>query len=427
MRLHTKTIILTKHNTIMPLFRQCLILFITILTICCLEHSNGFLQSRALLKSRKPQLLFNSKLSANDKNNNNNNDEERRNGFLVLLTVPVAWGSFEPATRFVYATDPALPSLLFSAAYYIVAAVTLLSLALFRTSEKWPVHGGLELGLYLFVGNLLQVLGLKTVPSDRAAFLLQLTTILVPLLEASRSKAVSKRTWLACFVALLGVAVMGLDTSQSSVQALSTHEIINMLPVLSNGDLMIAGAALSYSFHCIRLEKYAQTTSAVKLAASKAVTETVCTFLTILAVLWYSALSNPVGGPPLSTFASESGNEIINYVSNHPFIETNVIAAICWTGWVTVAYTIYAQSYGQSRVRPTTANLIYTIQPLCTALIAWSLLGESLGPFGWCGGLLIGLAVLLVALPSNSNADELPSSSVNNSQSIETTSDWDER
>ncbi|GAX24177.1 hypothetical protein FisN_4Lh266 [Fistulifera solaris] len=346
---------------------------------------------------------------------------ERRNAVLVLFTVPVAWGSFEPATRFLYATDPELPSLLFSVAYYFVAAVTLFSFTVlpqtsYDTDDKtmpWPVWGGLELGLYLFIGNLLQVLGLRTVPSDRAAFLLQLTTVIVPLLEAFRSKQVSSRTWCACLIALLGVGVMGLDNNDSA-------SLASPVLLLSNGDLMIGAAAVAYSFHCIRLEKYAQTTSAIQLAASKAVTETICSILAILAVLWYASSKSTSFGESdaglglLSSFALDSGNEITNYLSSHSSMMTNhmdlgVIAAICWTGWVTVAYTIYAQSYGQSRVQPTTANLIYTIQPICTALIAWFLLGESLGPLGWLGGSLIGLAVLLVAFPSDAastNADK---------------------
>jgi drug/metabolite transporter (DMT)-like permease len=364
--------------------------------------------SKTIANVRKSQHSFTSLHSQFSSDQEKAN--ERRNGALVLLTVPVAWGSFEPATRFLYATAPELPSLLFSVAYYFVAAVTLLSFTLLtRTSQytddktmQWPVWGGLELGLYLFVGNLLQVLGLRTVPSDRAAFLLQLTTVIVPLLEACRSKQVSSRTWCACLVALLGVGVMGLDSNDSASLASPVR--------VSNGDIMIGAAAVAYSFHCIRLEKYAQKTSAIQLAASKAVTETMCSFLAILTVLWYaSSTSTTLGGSSgglglLSTFAVDSGNEIATYVSNHPFmtsqIDFSVIAAICWTGWVTVAYTIYAQSYGQSRVQPTTANLIYTIQPICTSLIAWFLLGESLGPLGWLGGSLIGVAVLLVAMPS---------------------------
>jgi drug/metabolite transporter (DMT)-like permease len=63
---------------------------------------------------------------------------------------------------------------------------------------------------------------------------------------------------------------------------------------------------------------------------------------------------------------------------------------------VTIAYTIYAQSYGQRRVRPATANLIYTAQPICTAAVAWLVLGEAMGPAGYAGGALVGAAVLLV-------------------------------
>ena len=36
----------------------------------------------------------------------------------------------------------------------------------------------------------------------------------------------------------------------------------------------IVAAAVAYMFHCIRLEGYAKSTSAIKLAASKATTET---------------------------------------------------------------------------------------------------------------------------------------------------------
>lgn len=58
---------------------------------------------------------------------------------------------------------------------------------------------------------------------------------------------------------------------------------------------------------------------------------------------------------------------------------------------------IYAQSFGQKYVKPATANLIYTIQPLYTAFFAWLLLGETLGPLGYGGGIVVLLAVLLVA------------------------------
>ena len=120
-------------------------------------------------------------------NNDGEQSSERDKGILVLLTVPLAWGTFEPAVRYVYEIKPAVPGFVFSVAYYLVAAVTLSILTLVEDRKGNPSNdpremaspskGGMELGAYLFIGNALQVLGLQTVPSDRAAFLLQLTTV----------------------------------------------------------------------------------------------------------------------------------------------------------------------------------------------------------------------------------------------------------
>ena len=190
----------------------------------------------------------------------------------------------------------------------------------------------------------------------------------------------------------------------------------------STGDALIMAAAVAYSFHCLRLQGYAQTTPPVQLAASKALTETICSAATVAALVsfyYFSYALSPASAPvvdsisssstlSLSSFAYDSGEEIVRFLS---YIQNDITEkgfepwlpamwAVLWTGWVTVAYTIYAQSYGQSRVRPTTANLIYTIQPICTAIFAFCLLGETLGPAGFVGGALIGAAVLLVALPT---------------------------
>lgn len=338
---------------------------------------------------------------------------ERSNGLLVLATVPFAWGTFEPAVRFVYAIDPPIPAFLFSSAYYLVAATALLTLAITsRPTKDWPIQGGVELGFYLFLGNALQVLGLKTVDSDRAAFLLQLTTIFVPLMEAFLAQniaAVSSRTWLACAVALLGVGVMRLDNEPLSLSSLAGL-LESLAGHWSSGDLYIVAAAIAYTFHCIRLEGYAKSTSAIQLAASKASAETVLSTASAIALVQVSQSLGTDTDGSLASFTRTSGHEIIGFLES---LSTEISSgslpasvlfpaavAVIWTGLVTCAYTIYAQSYGQSRVRPVTANLIYTIQPVCTALVAYMLLGESLGPAGYLGGALIGSAVVLVSTES---------------------------
>lgn len=143
---------------------------------------------------------------------------DRTIGILILLTVPVAWGTYAPVVKYMYNNmEPSMPGFIFSAGYYIVAALTLGVLSSLSADDDdrdsivdvddiggrvdttnveeetddqldflakndvsteindnddiistITARGGLELGSYLFIGNGLQVVGLQTVPADRA-------------------------------------------------------------------------------------------------------------------------------------------------------------------------------------------------------------------------------------------------------------------
>lgn len=250
-------------------------------------------------------------------------------------------------------------------------------------------------------------------------------------------QAIPLKTWGACFVALLGVAVMGLDGAQGD-DGSNLATLVSSFGSLSQGDFMIILAALAYTFHCIRLGRYAKETSALKLAACKATTETAWSLALVLALTAFagSSVASTNNLSSIQSYASEQGTEIVNYISTiSSELSSNslpmstllpAIGATLWTGLITCGYTIAAQSFGQSRVDPTDANLIYTIQPIFTALFAWALLGETLGPAGYIGGALIGSAVFIVATSddtdnnndSRSNDDKGESSQKKSDESV---------
>jgi len=340
-------------------------------------------------------------------------------GILVLLTVPLSWGTYAPVVRYLYAIQPSVPGFVFSACYYALAAITTSSLAFWQSrkarnagsgqtekkAQSMPIVGGLELGAYLFIANCLQVIGLRTVESDRAGFLVQLTTVVVPFIEAlfaGNLAAVPIRTWFACLFAFIGLFVMGLD---GRVVSDPISAFITALSSFTQGDFLIIGAAVLYTLHVVRLGVYARETTPMKLAASKATAETI---FSILLVSGLTTLSFTVGEQSgLLGFASSTGKEILNFFTSfkeglaNGSLSRSILlpaaGAIFWTGWVTCAYTIYAQSFGQSRVSPTNANLIYTFQPIFTALFGWLLLGEKMGASGFLGGAIIASSVYLVA------------------------------
>lgn len=399
--------------------------------------------------------------SSSPSNNVNDNDDgkikyskDRILGILVLLSVPLAWGTYSPIVKYVYTMNTPVPGFVFSAIYYMIATVTLWSLIWISQDQGTDVDtearilkgvnidpleekftfpsikssnskamstlGGIELGSYLFIGNCCQVIGLKTVPADEAAFLVQLTTIMVPLFSAlfdGNITSVSPKTWAACLIALLGVIVMGigddyLAASFSFDTTMSYLEDISAIgQVFSNGDALIMLAAVAYSMHVIRLGRYSKLASPLKLSASKASVEAI---LSVSVVLFFLAIDSNTSADsvtltsPLAVFLHDTSLEIKNFFSSFSSFIASVSSsgsdsddlkkaalACLWTGWVTCAYTIYAQSFGQRRVEPTEANLIYTTQPIFSSLFAWILLGESLSTSGFIGGSLIGMALWL--------------------------------
>ena len=280
--------------------------------------------------------------------------------------------------RYLYTIQPPVPGFVFSACYYTLAAVTTSILAnqlqsaptsiasseldedaenlcndTLPKSSIIPFNGGIELGLYLFVANCLQVIGLQTVESDRAGFLVQLTTVMVPICEglfAGSVLLIPARTWVACVMAFLGLCIMGLDGKTDVVVAWNDpggafHEVAS---TLSQGDFLIMGAAVLYTLHVVRLGTYARQTTPMKLAASKATTESILSFALIFFLVGISLLQDNyqifgvTGKDSLLTFSIETGREITSFFSSFTAglsdgtLSTSVLlpafGSILWTG-----------------------------------------------------------------------------------------------
>jgi drug/metabolite transporter (DMT)-like permease len=280
-------------------------------------------------------------------------------GILVLLTVPLSWGTYVPVVRYLYAIQPPVPGFVFSACYYALAAITTSSLVLWQMNKSQsscdddaqfeqskngdlPIIGGLELGSYLFIANCLQVVGLQTVESDRAGFLVQFTTVMVPFAEAlfaGNLVTVSIRTWFACIFAFLGLFVMGLD-GKADLAGDPLSSLVLAFSSFTKGDALILGAAVLYTMHVVRLGTYAKETTPMKLAASKATVESI---LSIILVIGLASLAPLVGQQNgLIGFGAETGKEIVSFFSifGDGFASGNIPqsalfqagGAVLWTG-----------------------------------------------------------------------------------------------
>lgn len=313
----------------------------------------------------------------------------------MLVSVPAAWGTFAPAVKLANAASPVpFPAVLFSAGQYVVASSLLLAATALvppaapaspapTPPPRFAWAAGAELGGYLFIGNLLQVSGLATVPADRGSFLVQTTTLMVPLLQALSQGglgSVSAKTWTACALAFVGVLCMSASDGGGGG---------GLSIAFGPGDVLVLSSAVLYSLHVLRLSALAPAVPPLRLAVAKAGAETVYAALAVCALM--TALPN---SPP----AIEVGRFVEALGTMGDGAKATLAASAAWCGAVTVAYTIWAQSFGQSSgMSATQANLIYTTQPLWSVLFAALLVSEVPTSSEALGGAVIAAALWLAA------------------------------
>ena len=175
------------------------------------------------------------------------------------------------------------------------------------------------------------------------------------------------------------------------------------------------GAALLYSLNVIRISDYAGQTDPLRLTAVKATVEALLSW-SIVAVSvglasggddsFVSSLEPRPDGSWIE-WSQTTGQGILDFgraLSTRAAEGTlswefgaKLGGAVTWAGLMCTALVVALQSHGQRWVQPSDANLLYSLQPLCTAWFASWLLGEQLDTKGLVGGGIILAAVLLVA------------------------------
>ena len=349
-------------------------------------------------------------------------------GRALYYSVAFLWGSFAPAVRELYTLRHPPSPALFNTARLLLSSSTFwpvwrqewhqlrrrlreqlggapdaLATAtvsarlaavgqLLRSQTYAWFRGGLELGLYVFLGNVTQVIGLEYTPASRAAFLVQLQTVFIPLLsgvfarvgfiDASASQ-LNWQTLVTSGMAFAGVFLLSQDKASP-------------VPVNLVGDALEVLAAFLFSIYVLRLDKHAHAIeNTTPLAATKIAVQALCS------IGW--ALSSQGAAPAASASAhGEAGG-----IGWHDAGVT--VAVVAWTGLLVSAFTGYAQPKCQKTVSASESGVILATQPLFAAALSVAFLGERLGWKGMLGGAII-LASTLVStvLHRGEGAEEEP-------------------
>jgi drug/metabolite transporter (DMT)-like permease len=233
---------------------------------------------------------------------------------------------------------------------------------------------GVELGLYKFGGTLANVYGLSLTTASHGAFLIQLTTLMVPLAQGMLGVAIPARIWTAIGLALTGVALFTMDSG--SMDAASSSSSSSLV-----GDAACVGAAVLYATYDLRLFHWGQRVDPLTLITTKIVTQTMLS----LAVL--------------AAFGAEPSLAYIQSLwANHDNGPVPLVLLVAlWSGLAVNAVAPYLQVGGQQAVGPARAQILYASQPLWACVLSVACLGETVGTLGLVGAVAFLSAMMLAA------------------------------
>jgi drug/metabolite transporter (DMT)-like permease len=269
----------------------------------------------------------------------------------AVLALTILWATNFPVIKAIFDTGIAPSD--YAALRFSLAAAALLPMA--RWDDKKLLIGSMQCGAWVATGYVTQAIALTTASANKGAFICACQVIFVALVNALGTRTFVPRTWIAALLAVGGVGLLELAGP--------------VKPELS--DLWCLGMPICFGMGYVRLEalmeehpRDARTVSAIKVAVVGAV-----------ALSWSAgrALLEPGGAHLLEALQSP----------------TLPWPALLYTGLITTAGAILAESYAFKYVPATDAAVILATEPLWASLCAAYLIGEQLSSTDMAGGALV--------------------------------------
>ena len=196
----------------------------------------------------------------------------------------------------------------------------------------------------------------------------------MPLAQGLQGVPIPRRVWTSIGLAVAGVALFTQDPGAAPTAA------------SSQGDALCVLAAVFYASYDLRLFYWGKKVTPLRLITNKIGAQA---SLSVLALGCATSASPVFGGAATDAAA---------YAAAVTPDEVRLLAlVVLWCGVVVNAIASFLQVGGQQAIGPARAQVLYASQPLWAALLAVSLLGETVGPEGVLGGIAFLAAVLLAA------------------------------
>jgi drug/metabolite transporter (DMT)-like permease len=306
-------------------------------------------------------------------------DAEYKRGLLTIVFITFLFSSNSPALHAAFSGSDPPPVLLLNAAVSCIALIglvlggeklesnTSLPSALDRSKveddETLAFKGGVELGLWKMLGTTSNLYGLALTTAGHGALLIQLTTLIVPVVQGIQGVPIPRRIQFSVVLALAGVISFTQDPT-GTPSAL--------------GDALCVLAAIFYATYDLRLFSWGKKVAPRQLITTKIGTQAILSLAILGIVDWQNSF---------------------DYLRSDPNWGV-IFPLVLWSGVAVNAVAPFLQVGGQQAVGPTRCQTIYASQPLWAAMLSFLFLDELVGVQG-----LVGASAFLVALLLAATAD----------------------
>lgn len=293
---------------------------------------------------------------------------KKLHGSLLLLLTAMIWGAAFVAQN--VGMEHVGPFTFLCCRSFLGSIVLLPVIFLRKPQTKEPAKhshsllaGGLICGCALFLGSILQQIGLQdpATTSGKAGFLTALYMVLVPFAGFFTGNIPRPRIWVAVGLALSGMYFLCLF--QNGFSGLGWGDILEMV------------CAVGFTLHILVIDRFSGKVDGVKMSCIQFF---VCGALAFVGMLFFEA-------PELKSLTAAA----------LPIAYAGVLSS-------GVGYTL--QIVAQKDTDPTVASLLMSLESVFSLIFGWIILHEAMDGIELLGCGLLFAAIILVQLPEAKHA-----------------------
>ena len=279
-------------------------------------------------------------------------NKEYRSELLLLLTAFIWGGAFVAQSVGTNLIGPWT----FTCLRNVLAVIALYPVVQFfskkeeKKKDTWKA--GILAGILLFSASILQQTGIHYTTAGKAGFITALYIVIVPLFASFLGQRITRKMWIAIFIALFGFYLLSMSESFS----------------ISKGDFLIFLCAIIFALHILTIDHF-QNVNHVKMAWVQFLTCAVLGFL------------------PMLLFEKPTVGMILN--AKYPLLYAGLLSSA-------IGYTL--QIIGQKDADPTRATLIMSLESVFAFILGALYLHEVISLRGFIGCVLILIGVILVQI-----------------------------